>query len=169
MNVVLWVLAAIGVMGAIDTIAFHEIASRLAARPAAWRELRLHACRDVFYLILFPTLAWNEPHGAFAGGIAAIVVAEVVVTAFDFIVEWETRVLPTGERALHAVIAVTYGAFAALLAPSLLTWATLPAGFAPARYGVVSWFLTLLALGVAFWSVRDGVAAVRMHRLAATV
>ena len=168
MNVALWVLAAIGVMGAVDTIAFHELASRLAARPTAWRELRLHACRDVAYLILFTTLAWFEPHGALAAGIAAVIVAEVVVTAFDFVVEWDTRVLPTGERALHAVIAVTYGAFAALLAPSLAAWIALPVGMDPRGHGVLSWILTLLALGVAFWSVRDATAAARMHRLAAT-
>ncbi len=159
MDAPLWVLAAIGAMGAYDTIVFHELVARLAAQPAAWRELRLHAARDVVYLILFTTLAWFEPHGWIIVAFAIVLAAEVVITACDFIVEWDTRKLPRGERALHAIIAIGYGAFLALIAPGMAKWFRLPAGMTPASHGMLSWFLSLLALGVAIWAVRDAAAA----------
>jgi hypothetical protein len=158
-NVPLWLLAGIGVMGGYDTIVFHERVARLASQPAAWRELRLHAARDVVYLVLFATLAWSEPHGWIALAFSIALAAEIVITAFDFIVEWDTRKLPRGERALHAIIAIAYGAFLALLAPRLTTWFRLPAALTPVSHGVLSWFLSLLALGVAIWAVRDAAAA----------
>jgi uncharacterized protein len=155
----LWVLAAVGIMGGYDTIVFHERVARLASQPAAWRELRLHAAREVVYLILFGTLAWFQPHGWITVAFALALAAEVVITAFDFIVEWDTRKLPRGERALHAIIAIAYGSFLALLGPRLATWFRLPAGLTPASHGVLSWLLSLLALGVAIWAVRDAAAA----------
>jgi uncharacterized protein len=158
-DVPLWVLAGVGIMGGYDTIVFHERVARLASQPAAWRELRLHAAREVVYLVLFGTLAWFEPHGWISAAFAIVLAAEVVITALDFTVEWDTRKLPRGERALHAIIAIAYGAFLALLAPRLVTWFRLPAGLTPASHGVVSWLLSLLALGVAIWAVRDATAA----------
>ncbi|MDB5041354.1 MAG: hypothetical protein JWN27_2080 [Candidatus Eremiobacteraeota bacterium] len=155
----LWVLAAVGIMGGYDTIVFHERVARLASQPAAWRELRLHAAREVVYLVLFSTLAWFAPHGWIAAALAIALAAEIVITAFDFIVEWDTRKLPRGERALHAIIAIAYGAFLALLAPRLAMWFRLPTGLTPVSHGVLSWFLSLLALGVAIWAVRDASAA----------
>jgi hypothetical protein len=161
----LWVLVGLGAMGGYDTIVFHERVARLASQPAAWRELRLHAAREVVYLVLFSTLAWSEPHGWIAGAFAIALAAEVVITAFDFVVEWDTRKLPRGERALHAIIAIAYGAFLALLAPRIATWFRLPAGLTPVSHGVLSWFLSLLALGVAIWAVRDATAAWNLRRI----
>src|SRR5438876_2196733 len=53
----LWLLAAQGVLGAFDTVWYHEWRARLprSGRGAA-RELGLHAARDFLYAIIFATL-----------------------------------------------------------------------------------------------------------------
>ena len=57
MIVALWLLAIQGVIGAFDTLYYHEWRARLPARgQAAASELKLHAARDFFYAVLFGTL-----------------------------------------------------------------------------------------------------------------
>jgi hypothetical protein len=47
MNTALWLLFALGVIGAFDTLYYHEWRARLPAQGApAAPELRLHAARD---------------------------------------------------------------------------------------------------------------------------
>jgi hypothetical protein len=47
MATALWLLAIQGVIGAFDTLYYHEWRARLPARPEITRaELRLHAARD---------------------------------------------------------------------------------------------------------------------------
>jgi hypothetical protein len=63
MTAALWLLAAQALIGAYDTIYYHEWRARLAARgTAAAVELKLHASRDFLYAVLFgtlPFLAWR--------------------------------------------------------------------------------------------------------------
>ena len=55
----LWLMAAQGVIGAFDTLYYHEWRARLPARGReASPELKLHAARDLLYGILFGTLPW---------------------------------------------------------------------------------------------------------------
>ena len=59
MTATLWLLAIQGVIGAFDTVYYHEWRARLPARvPNALPELRLHAARDFLYAVLFGTLPW---------------------------------------------------------------------------------------------------------------
>ncbi|HEX9668341.1 MAG TPA: hypothetical protein VGC93_02545, partial [Thermoanaerobaculia bacterium] len=59
MKTALWMLALQGVIGAFDTVYYHEWRARLPARGREMAaELRLHAARDVFYAVLFGTLPW---------------------------------------------------------------------------------------------------------------
>jgi len=61
MNIALWFLLAHGIIGAFDTVYYHEWRARLPAggREAA-PELALHAGRDFLYGVLFCTLPWIE-------------------------------------------------------------------------------------------------------------
>ena len=70
----LWLLAAQGVLGAFDTVWYHEWRARLprSGRGAA-RELGLHAARDFLYAIIFATLPRIEWRGAPARARAVIV------------------------------------------------------------------------------------------------
>jgi hypothetical protein len=158
------VLAVLALMGAFDTIVYHEFVARLPATPTAWRELRLHAWRDFVYFVLFASLAWLQPHGWLVLPLALLLATEITITLSDFIVEDDTRKLPSGERSMHAIMGITYGIFVALLFPQAIGWIHEPTGFASASYGWLSWILTAFALGVVSSGVRDIVAARALHR-----
>ncbi len=127
MSTALWLLACLGVLGAFDTLYYHEWRARLPAWSASSGiELRLHAWRDFLYAILFGTLPWLAWHGAWVLLLAALVVAEITITLADFIVEDRVRaplggVFP-GERATHGIMAIVYGAMLGHLVPVLTLW-----------------------------------------------
>ena len=102
----------------------------LAAMSARY-ELLLHAMREAIYAVLSAGLAWAEWRGAWAWDLAALLLVEIVITLADFIEEDLTRRLPPLERVLHTLLALSYGAFTALLAPVLAGWAGAPTAAAP--------------------------------------
>ncbi len=163
MTAALGVLFVLGVMGAFDTLVFHEWIGRLPADPRAAAELRLHAARDAVYAVLFASLAWLEPHGALVVAYMLLFAVEIAITLSDFLVEDHTRRLPGGERVTHALMGIVYGALLALLVPYAASWLHDPTAFVRADYGVLSWALSLFALGVAGSGLRDVLAANRVR------
>ncbi len=161
MEVVLILLIIQGVIGAFDTLVLHEWQERLPYRESAVMELRLHALRALLYGVIFIGLAWLHWQGAWAWVFIAVLMAEVVLTAWDFIVEDQTRRLSPIERVTHLILAVIFGGFLALLAPHLMAWTSMPTGLVNADYGYLSWMSTLLGMGAATWGVRDGIAGMR--------
>jgi len=155
----LCVLLALALMGAFDTIVYHELVARLPSTPSARRELQLHAARDGIYFILFASLAWLEPHGWLVLVLALLLATEIAITLSDFLVEDGTRKLPPGERSMHALMGITYGIFVALLFPHAIAWSHDSTGLAPASYGALTWLLSIFALGVLGSGVRDALAA----------
>ncbi len=164
----LCILIAQGALGALDTLFYHELKAKLPSTPAARRELRLHASRDFAYAIIFGTLAWRTWNGALGWVLVGILLFEIVITLWDFIEEDLTRVLPAGERVMHTIMAILYGAFLATLIPRLSEWIAMPTGLAPADYGVISWLMTALAAGVLLSGLRDLVASFRLKALPAS-
>lgn len=155
----LQVFLLLGVLGALDTLYYHEWKLRLPTTPGAAPELRLHAIRDFNYAILFGTLAWTTFNGLLVWLLVGILLSEVVITLSDFLEEDRTRRLPRGERVMHAVMGITYGFFLALLYPNAAHWATLSTGFRFANYGVVSWALTTFGFGTLASGLRDFAAS----------
>jgi hypothetical protein len=162
MTAPLCVLIVLALMGAFDTIVYHELVARLPHERAARRELQLHASRDFIYAILFGTLAWLQPHGAAVLVLATLLAIEIAITLSDFIVEDRTRPLPPGERTMHALMGITYGVFLALLYPNAMGWLGAPSGFATASYGPLSWILTAFAFGVSLSGIRDLTASLAL-------
>ena len=126
MSAVLWLLTAQGVIGAFDTLYYHEYRARLVALPAARTELTLHAARDFIYALIFATLPFYAWQGALALLLFAMVTAEIGITIADFIVEDTARkerggVYP-GERASHTLMALIYGAALAYWLPEVWRW-----------------------------------------------
>lgn len=156
------VLLLLGVLGASDTLYYHEWRLRLASTPSAASELRLHAVRDCAYTIVFGSLAWTTWNGLWVWPLAAILLFEVWATLADFLEEDRTRKLPAGERVMHAVMGIVYGVFLAELFPHAARWARLGSSFGAADYGAVSWILTAFAVGVFASGVRDAVASWRL-------
>jgi uncharacterized protein len=148
-------LLAQGVMGGVDTLLNHELIARLPQRPEARTEIGLHVVREAIWACLFAGLAWFAWHGAAAAIIAALLVAEIGITAWDEFVENRIRVLPQNERVLHVFLTLNLGVLVALLAPLMLSWGKQPTGLVAHGYGVLSWVLSLLALAAGAWSLRD--------------
>lgn len=167
MSEALWLLAAQGVIGAFDTLYYHEWRARLVARgPAVAAELRLHALRDFLYALLFATLPWLAWQGLWALVLVAILLAEIVLTLTDFVVEVRVRkplgdVYP-GERITHAIMGIVYGAALAHLVPVIADWWSRPTALVAAPAAVpdtVRWALTAMAAGVLTSGLRDLYAA----------
>jgi uncharacterized protein (TIGR01777 family) len=166
MTATLWTVVFLQVaMGAFDTLYHHELTERLAWRPAQAGELRLHGVRNLAYAVIFVALGWTEPHGATAVALIALMVAELIVTLWDFVEEDRTRRLPASERVLHTLLTLNYGIVLALLAPLLARWAALPTEIQLAYHGPWSWLCAIAALGVVASGLRDLAAARRTARL----
>ncbi len=166
MTTALWLLALQGVIGAFDTLYYHEWRARLPARAGAAPELKLHAWRDFLYAVLFATLPWMAWQGRYAAVLALVLAAEIALTLRDFVVEARIRrpmgdVYP-GERVTHAVMGILYGAMLAFLIPVMLRWWEMPTGLvasaAPIPTGL-KFALLLMAAGVLLSGARDLYAA----------
>ena len=150
-----------GVLGAFDTLWYHEWQARLPSRALAGRELLLHSLRDFAYAIVFGSLAWVQWRGILAWLLIAVLAAEIVITLWDFIEEDLRRPLPPGERVMHTIMGIVYGAFLARLAPELAAWMAQPTGLVATSYGWLSWLMSAFAIGVFFSGIRDLVASFR--------
>jgi hypothetical protein len=153
-----WLLAAQGLLGALDTLLNHELLERLPRRVEARSEIGLHSIREAIYAALFAGLGWFEWHGALALVIAALLVAEIVVDAIDEWTENRIRVLPQNERVLHFMLVLNLGAIALLVASALGGWYGEPSALVLRDAGWLSWLLAFFAASSAAWSVRDFLA-----------
>ena len=169
MSTALWLLAFQGALGALDTLYYHEWKARLPARvPGTTPELRLHAARDFLYALLFGSLPWLAWRGVWAAVLALVVATEIVITLADFVVEDRVReplggVFP-GERCMHAVMALLYGAVLAHLVPEMLAWWHEPTALAWAPASIpepLRALLGLMALGVFGSGCRDAYATLQ--------
>lgn len=167
MQIVLWLLFAQGLIGAFDTVYYHEYRARLPARgPRAASELKLHAGRDFLYAVLFASLPFISWQGRWVLVLGTVIVAEIVLTLWDFVAEIAVRHdlgdVYAGERVTHAVMGILYGAMLAFLIPTLRLWWTLPTALRPFDPGAPEWLrwsLLAMAIGVFLSGVRDLYAA----------
>jgi hypothetical protein len=164
MKTVIYIALVQAAMGAFDTLYYHEYKLGLPSLPTAKLELRLHALRDFAYAIIFFSFGWLEWHGAWAAVFAGLILAEVLITQWDFVEEDMTRRLPKGERVMHSLMGIVYGGMLAFLAPVLWAWWQEPSGFVRADHGWASWVLAAMAIGVFGSGLRDLWASLRMAR-----
>ena len=165
MMIAIWLLVVQGALGAFDTLWYHEWKVALHSRTGAGRELALHSSRNFCYATLYAMLAWWKWHGVLALAIVALLVAELVITLADFLEEDRTRKLPSGERVMHALVGVAYGAMSTFLLPELWRWLQEPLAIVLAGYGALSWVLTLMAFGAAGFGLRDGFYAKKQFKI----
>ena len=164
MRAALWLLAVQGALGAFDTVYFHEWRARLPSRREMRAELGLHAVRSGIYGVVFCSLPWVAWTGSAAGILVLLLAVEAVITFADFVVEDKVRtslggVYP-GDRVMHGLMAIVYGAFMATFLPVLHEWFT--GGGETLGRGtptVVLAGLTALGLGSLLSGARDALAA----------
>jgi phosphatidylglycerophosphate synthase len=167
MTAALWLLAILGVVGAFDTLYYHEWKAKLPAGvPETAQELRLHAARDFFYAILFAALPWVAWQGYWVIALIAVIIIEIVLTLWDFVEEIAARKILgdvyAGERVTHAIMGIIYGAMAANLIPTLIAWWKMPTTLLIQPAPVPEWLrwsLLLMAAGVFMSGIRDLYAA----------
>ena len=167
METALYLLALIGIIGAFDTVLYHEVLGRLPARGVNVRgELLIHAGRDFLYVVLFCSLPWVEWRGAWTVVLMAVFASEIALTFWDFMIEKRARrefgdVLP-GERVTHNAMGIIYGGMLTLLAPTLLAWLDSPTalvfGAAPVPE-LLRYTLTAMGIGIFLSGARDLYAA----------
>lgn len=168
MTTALWLLALQGIIGAFDTLYYHEWKAKLPALgKSVASELRLHAARDVLYAILFIGLALFQWAGLWALFLLVVLAGEIVLTLWDFIVEAAVRkplgdVYP-GERVTHAIMGILYGAMLVFLLTTLLEWWALPTEMARSNVSdILKWSLVVMGVGVFLSGVRDLLAAIEL-------
>lgn len=159
MNLILILLIVQGFMGAFDTLYHHELTQRLPVRLGARKELAIHAVRALLYSLVFTGLAWFEWHGLLGWIFAGLILVEILLTLWDFVVEDNSRKLPASERVLHTILAINGGAIFGLLSRFWIDWIQLPSNLSPVNYGWISWVLSLFAIGVFLSGLRDAFAA----------
>jgi uncharacterized protein (TIGR01777 family) len=155
MNTLLLMMIIQGSLGAFDTLYHHEFTERLPWKPQAAQELWVHGVRNFFYAVIFASLGWLAWGGWLTYLFAAMLLGEIGLTLWDFVIEDRTRKLPASERITHTILAINYGIILALLAPELMRWTGLPTGFYIESHGLWSWVMTFFALGVLAWAVFD--------------
>lgn len=168
MTSVLMMVSLQALLGAFDNLWHHELQARLPQRTGARHELLLHALREAIYGVIFAGLAWWRWQGWCAVLLATLMLAECVFTGMDFLEEDRSRKLPPFERLLHTALAVIYGGFLGLFAPIWWTWLQEPTGLQFAPLGAWSWLLSVFAVGVFAWSIRNFIA-VRQLRMRAAI
>jgi hypothetical protein len=155
MRTAIWLLLVQASLGAFDTLYYHEYKLKLPTGLHTRLELRLHAARDFAYAIIIGSLGFVTWNGVLAWVLLGLLLAEIVITLWDFIEEDRIRRLPPGERAMHAIMGIVYGAFLAFLLPEMIRWSTLAPGFGASYHGFPAWLLLGLAAGVFVSGVRD--------------
>jgi hypothetical protein len=162
MEIALAIMIVQGLLGAFDTLYYHEIVCRLPVYgPKVGGELRLHATRDFVYGTLFLTLPFVTWQGWLSLILVFLIGFEIAITIWDFNTEAVEREAIGGvansERGLHLIMAVIYGVFLARLAPEVWQWFYLPTGFGFQK-SVANWqvFVCLtFGIGVIMSGVRD--------------
>ena len=157
--IALQLMAAQGILGALDTILHHEITEALPRRLTAGKELTIHAIRAMLYSVLFIGLSFWTWQGVWAVVLVVIFGIEIVLTLWDFVVEDKTRLLPATERVMHTVLAINGGAFIALLLINFSTWYASPTALTFTNNGWLSCFLAVCGVGVGLSGIRDAFAA----------
>jgi phosphatidylglycerophosphate synthase len=161
MTTALWLLAIQGIIGAFDTLYYHEWRARLTSGGGgAAPQLKKKAA-------LFGALPHVALHGLWAVVLATVLSSEIVLTMADFVVERRARKpmgdVYGGERITHAVMGIVYGAMLANLLPVLWRWRQLPTALVPgAAPELLRWSLTVMAVGVFLSGLRDLYAALGM-------
>ena len=135
MTTTLTLFVVLACLGAFDTLYYHEWRAKLPAMgPLARSELQLHALRDFVYAVIFGTLPWVAWQGRYVLPLIVLLVVEIILTLWDFVVEdWIRKPLGgvyPGERVMHGIMGIAYGAALAYLVPVLRVWWSKPTSLA---------------------------------------
>jgi hypothetical protein len=120
MDVVINILIFQAILGGFDVIWNHELKERFPSKRTAALEQKIHGIRELLYAVVFLGLAWYLWQGVWAWLMFSVIAIEVILTALDFVIEDQTRLLSPLERITHLVLSMVGCAYFAMLMPVLL-------------------------------------------------
>lgn len=164
-DLVITLLIIQALLGAFDTLYHHELKVALAQKRSAKLELLIHSIRSLLYGVFFFLIAHFAMHGAWVFLMVAIILIEIGLTLWDFVVEDNSRKLPAMERILHTILAINGGAIFGLYFVTLAQWHSFSTEIISVNLGWRGWVLTLFAVGVTLSGVRDLIASLRWKKL----
>jgi hypothetical protein len=109
METISYLLIFQGILGGFDVLWNHEWKEKLPSKLNAALEQKIHGVRELFYAVVFLGLAWLSWNGIWAYVLFAIILIEIALTAWDFVVEDKTRTLSSAERITHLLLSMTGG------------------------------------------------------------
>src|SRR5262249_32732043 len=122
-----------------------------------------------FYAVLFCTLPLIGWRGRWVVLLVLVIVIEIILTLWDFVVEIAVRKplgdVYAGERVAHAFMGIVYGSMIACLIPVIWQWWSMPTALVRERYDVPAaliGLLVLMGIGVFLSGVRDLYAALEL-------
>ncbi len=164
MGTISYVVIFQGILGGFDVLWNHEWKEKLPSKLNAALEQKIHGVSELFYAVVFLGLAWLSWNGIWAYVLFAIILIEIALTAWDFVVEDKTRTLSPTERITHLLLSMTGGAYVAFLIPALIQWSYMPSSLSGLDYGIRSWILSALGFGVFAWGIRDLSSGLRLSK-----
>jgi hypothetical protein len=162
MTFVLYLLIFQAILGGFDVLWNHEYKEKLPQQPSAALEQKIHGVRELLYAFVFFALAGFEWHGYWALLLSVILIIEMLLTAWDFIIEDQTRRLSSVERTTHLILSMNGGAYITLLVPLLWDWASESPRLLAINYGSLSYLLVFFGFTVLVWGIRDLIAGIRL-------
>lgn len=162
MTIALYLLIFQAFLGGFDVLWNHEYQEKLPQQSSAALEQKIHGARELLYAFVFFALAGFEWHGYWAILLSAILVIEMALTAWDFIIEDQTRKLSAVERTTHLILSMNGGAYITLLIPFVWEWASKPAQLLAVDYGSLSYILVFFGFAILLWGIRDLMAGIRL-------
>jgi hypothetical protein len=170
MSAAIWILFALGLLGATDIVLFHTLSHGIRRHPDCRTELLVHALRGPTYALLFGVLPNFALHGLWYWALCALLAFDLGLSVWDFAIERRSRArlggLPTGEYLLHVLMAILFGAFVALLLEATAPWPDLATAvvWQPAAVPEpLRWILLAMALGVFVSGAQDFAARGRLR------
>lgn len=164
MTVLLYLLIFQAVLGGFDVLWNHEYKEKLPQQCYAALEQKIHGVRELLYAFIFFAIACFQWHGYWAYLLALLLVIEIMLTAWDFIIEDQTRKLSAVERTTHLILSINAGAYIALLIPILRDWTSKPNQLLTINYGSISYLLVFFGFAVLLWGYRDLFAGIYLSR-----
>ncbi len=175
MVIATYLLFVLGCLGAADILLFHSVAHGIRSHPDSRWELVTHSLRGPTYAALFLLIPNFVMQGLAAWLLPGLLVIDLAISVWDFVLERASRQflggLPTGEYLLHMVMAILFGALAAMVSSESLSQVFRPLRFSyePAAVpDLLRLAMALMAFLVLISGLQDAVAARHLTRCRST-
>lgn len=145
-----------------NTLYHHEYTENLPGNSFARRELKIHSIKSSIFGALILCFAWFQVGGWIIAIPVIAVIAGLILSMWDLVVEANTRKLPPLERITHTLLSINFGVILTYLYPEVLFWFRSPTEVTPVFYGMNSLVLSLLSIGAFISAFKDWQRSIKL-------